>query len=266
MECQLLICKANCLTLSLKKRHFSLKHFKFVGIDVSPDGNHPTMSLSIIYWITGPNKNLFPTWGASLVSSNFTARSSHTSRSASSHLGRSCCMNTCYVLDIYGPLQPQLHLMNYASVFFTTLAFVISITKSLPSCGPTFCPNVLARWFANLRMKTHPCDWLPNICLAMVLVSWYQPARAHSIPLPLVLGNHMAMNHTSICTFVKSLLETGPWTNVSICCLGIALSGSWTVTLLDFFFHTMAAISQSSNYRCVLWDGMSKLSIGQTTT
>jgi hypothetical protein len=44
MECQLQICKAYCLTLSLKKSCFFLKRFKFVGIDVSPDGNCPVMS------------------------------------------------------------------------------------------------------------------------------------------------------------------------------------------------------------------------------
>ncbi len=37
--CQLPICKAYCLTLSLEKSHFFPKCLKFVGIDVSPDGN-----------------------------------------------------------------------------------------------------------------------------------------------------------------------------------------------------------------------------------
>jgi hypothetical protein len=44
MECQLWICKAYPLTLSLKKSCFFLKHFEFVGIDVSMDGNHPGIS------------------------------------------------------------------------------------------------------------------------------------------------------------------------------------------------------------------------------
>ncbi len=44
MECQLRICKAYRLTLSLKKSHFFPKGFKFVGIDVSADGNLPAMS------------------------------------------------------------------------------------------------------------------------------------------------------------------------------------------------------------------------------
>jgi hypothetical protein len=44
MECQLRICKAYPLTLSLKKSFFFLKRFKFVGIDVSPDCNCPAMS------------------------------------------------------------------------------------------------------------------------------------------------------------------------------------------------------------------------------
>ncbi len=44
MEHQLWICKAYCLTLSLKKSCFFLKRFKFVGIDVSPGGNCPAMS------------------------------------------------------------------------------------------------------------------------------------------------------------------------------------------------------------------------------
>ncbi len=44
MEYQLRICKAYHLTLSLKKSQFFLKQFKFVGIDVLPDGNRPAMS------------------------------------------------------------------------------------------------------------------------------------------------------------------------------------------------------------------------------
>ncbi len=39
IECQLLICKAYRLTLSLKKSHFFPKRLEFVGIDVSPDEN-----------------------------------------------------------------------------------------------------------------------------------------------------------------------------------------------------------------------------------
>ena len=42
--CQLKICKAYRLTLSLKKSHFFPKRLEFVGIDVSPDGNRPAMS------------------------------------------------------------------------------------------------------------------------------------------------------------------------------------------------------------------------------
>jgi hypothetical protein len=42
--CQLRICKAYRLTLSLMKSHFFPKRLEFVGIDVSPDGNRPAMS------------------------------------------------------------------------------------------------------------------------------------------------------------------------------------------------------------------------------
>jgi hypothetical protein len=44
IACQLCICKADHLTLSLKKSHFFLKHLEFAGIGVSPYGNHPAMS------------------------------------------------------------------------------------------------------------------------------------------------------------------------------------------------------------------------------
>ena len=44
IECQLRVCKSYRLTLSLKKSHFFRKRFKFVGIDVSIDGNCPAMS------------------------------------------------------------------------------------------------------------------------------------------------------------------------------------------------------------------------------
>jgi hypothetical protein len=42
--CQLRICKAYHLTLSLKKNHFFPKRLEFVGIEVSPDGNRLAMS------------------------------------------------------------------------------------------------------------------------------------------------------------------------------------------------------------------------------
>ncbi len=44
IECQLRVCKAYRLTLTLKKSHFFPKHLEFVGIDVLPDGNRPAMS------------------------------------------------------------------------------------------------------------------------------------------------------------------------------------------------------------------------------
>ncbi len=44
MECQLQICRAYRLSLSLKKSHFFPTWFEFVGIDVTADGNRPTMS------------------------------------------------------------------------------------------------------------------------------------------------------------------------------------------------------------------------------
>jgi hypothetical protein len=44
IKCQLRICKAYPLTLSLKKVCFFLKRFKFVQINVLPDGNRPAMS------------------------------------------------------------------------------------------------------------------------------------------------------------------------------------------------------------------------------
>ena len=44
MECQLLVCRSQNLSLGLKKTSVFLKKFEFVGIDVSQDGNRPAMS------------------------------------------------------------------------------------------------------------------------------------------------------------------------------------------------------------------------------
>jgi hypothetical protein len=44
MECQLCICQAIQLSLSLRKSCIFSKQFEFVGIDVCPDGNCPAMS------------------------------------------------------------------------------------------------------------------------------------------------------------------------------------------------------------------------------
>ncbi len=172
--------------------------------------------LNINCWITGPHQCLFTMLQASSVLFSFAARSSLTLKSAQSCFGKSCSMSTHHVLVISGPLQPQQHLMNYAIVFFVTLAFIISITESSPSSGQTFCPKALATLFANLLTTMHPCNWLPNTCLEMDLVSRPQQPRAHSIPLPLDLGEHKVMNHTSICTLVKSLSKTGLWVSVTI--------------------------------------------------
>jgi hypothetical protein len=44
VECQLCVCQSQNLSLGLKKSHIFPKQFEFVGVDVSPDGNHPATS------------------------------------------------------------------------------------------------------------------------------------------------------------------------------------------------------------------------------
>jgi hypothetical protein len=44
MKCQLRICQSQNLSLSLAKSHIFPKQFEFIGVDVSLDGNRPTMS------------------------------------------------------------------------------------------------------------------------------------------------------------------------------------------------------------------------------
>ncbi len=44
MECQLKICQAYHLSLSLRKSHIFPLHFEFVGIDICADDNHPAQS------------------------------------------------------------------------------------------------------------------------------------------------------------------------------------------------------------------------------
>ena len=44
MECQLLVCRSQNLSLSLKKTSVFPKKFKFVGINVSQDGNRPALN------------------------------------------------------------------------------------------------------------------------------------------------------------------------------------------------------------------------------
>ncbi len=220
--------------------------------------------LNINCWITSPHQSLFATLWASLVLFSFTARSSLTLKSMPSRFKKSCSMSTRCMLVISGPPQPQPHLMNYAIAFFAILAFIVLITESSPSSGQTFCPKAFTTLFSTLMMTMHPCNWLSNTCLDMDLVSWPQQVRAHSISLPLDLGKHVVMNHTSICTLVN-LPETGLWVNVTTCCLGIASFGSRTVTLLSFFSCTMVAIKKSSIFKCVLWDGLSTLLIRQMT-
>ncbi len=44
MECQLHVCQAYRLSLSLKKSFIFPKRFEFIGNDVSPDGNRPAQT------------------------------------------------------------------------------------------------------------------------------------------------------------------------------------------------------------------------------
>ena len=44
MKCQLKVCQEYWLSLNLHKSHIFLSCFKFVGIDVCTDGNHPAQS------------------------------------------------------------------------------------------------------------------------------------------------------------------------------------------------------------------------------
>ena len=44
MRCQLKVCQAYNLSLTLRKSHFFIKRFKFVGVDVCNDGNCPAQS------------------------------------------------------------------------------------------------------------------------------------------------------------------------------------------------------------------------------
>jgi hypothetical protein len=65
---------------------------------------------------------------------------------------------------------------------------------------------------------------------------------ALSTLLPFDPVQQVVMNHTSIHTLGRSLLETGPWVNVILCCLDIASFGSQTVTQLGSFFFMTEAI------------------------
>jgi hypothetical protein len=61
IRCQLKVCQAYRLSLNLRKSHFFPRHFKFVGIDVSPDGNRPAKS-NTNYLQLGLLQNLCVTW------------------------------------------------------------------------------------------------------------------------------------------------------------------------------------------------------------
>jgi hypothetical protein len=116
MECQLQICKAYHLTLSLKKvtsssNVLNLKDLMYRWMAIAP------RCLNINCWITGPHQSLFMTLQASLVLFSFTAHSSLTLKSMQSCFKKSCSMSIRCMLVISGPLQPQPHLMNYPIAF-----------------------------------------------------------------------------------------------------------------------------------------------------
>ena len=48
MRCQLIVCQAYNLSLSLRKARIFLNRFEFVGFDVSPDGNRPARSKRVL--------------------------------------------------------------------------------------------------------------------------------------------------------------------------------------------------------------------------
>jgi hypothetical protein len=78
MECQLRVCQAYCLSLSLKKSFIFPKRFKFVGNDVSPREialRSPNISFSLL----GLSRSWYVILPSSLVSCNSTANSFITS-------------------------------------------------------------------------------------------------------------------------------------------------------------------------------------------
>ncbi len=129
MECQLWICKAYCLTLSLKKSSFFLKCFKFVGINILLDGKRPAMSKHQLldHW---PTPDLLCNVASFIGFVQFySAFIPYFEVRAKPLWDIMQHEYTLHVGDLWTP-QLQPHLMNYTIAFFTILAFVASITES----------------------------------------------------------------------------------------------------------------------------------------
>ncbi len=111
--CQLCICKAYHLTLSLKKSHFFTKHFEFVGINVSSDGNQPAMLKHKLlkHW---PIPELVAMWPALSASSNSTANLSRTSKFVLNSFDGLWNKPTRKLLVIYGRQRCKLPSMTCA--------------------------------------------------------------------------------------------------------------------------------------------------------
>jgi hypothetical protein len=170
MKCQLQICKANCLTLSLKKSCFFLKCFEFVGIDISLDGNRPAMSKHLLldHW---PKPEFVPDVASfigfvqfySAFISCFEVRTKPL-RDIMQH------EYTLRVGDLWTPTAAAAFVELCQCILCNSCLHCFN-HKKLTISRPTSCPKALATWFANLMMTTHPCNWLPNICPAMDLAS-----------------------------------------------------------------------------------------------
>jgi hypothetical protein len=85
----------------------------------------------------------------------------------------------------------------------------------------------------------HPCNWFPNTCpeMDLILMTLTSKGTLHSV----AFGSWRTGGSESHLHSYLGEIFAGDWAmgvNVAICCSGIMLFGSQTVTLLDFFSHT----------------------------
>ena len=208
ISCQLRICKAYRLTLSLKKSHFFPKRVEFVGIDISPDGNRPAMSKHELpnHW---PIPELVRDVPVLSGSSNFIVNSSQTSKSESSPFDRLWNGNIRKWLGTFGRLTFKQLSMTYGNQYcaiHVCAGFTLTNSRFF---GRTFRQKVLVTLYVSWTTTTHPLPSLCSLCLATDFTFLRKLMAAFFTPSRLGPAVPVVTNNTSTRIMVKASQTIG---------------------------------------------------------
>ncbi len=155
MECQLCVCQSQNLSLSLKKSHIFPKQFKFVGVDVSPDGNCPAMSKHSLlhHW---PSPELVRDVAKFVGFAQFYSRFIPQFEQHISAMRDILKNEYTDLVDPYWTLDAKAAFLDVCSAILITLVSSGTTIAFCSSSDPTSPPMVLDLWLFSLATTQNP--------------------------------------------------------------------------------------------------------------